>query len=353
LLHTRHRVRILGLSGALILAGTFVAACGGSSASSSGKSNTSSQAAATAASVPTSVPPGTTLRVADQLGSLELLLSASGENTGFPYAVKYSQFLGGPPMLQAFQAGAVDIGIVADTPLIFAQAAKQNVVGVAAWAPQTGTLALVSAPGQHLTGWSSLKGKKVAYQQGTVLEAALLQGLNSAGLSLKDITPVNLPSTSITPALENGSVAAAILEQPLTGAYLAKAPGAAQVVTENDITDRVSFIIADRSALNNPAKEAAIADYIVRLQKAYAWVNSHPTQWAEAEYVKQYKLPLAEGVRLVEAGGPVSSVPLPGTLVTAQQSLADLYQAAGEIPTKLNVASEFDSRFNSLLQETP
>ena len=37
-------------------------------------------------------------------------------------------------MLQAFQAGAIDVGFVGSTPLIFAQAAHQDVVGVAGWA---------------------------------------------------------------------------------------------------------------------------------------------------------------------------------------------------------------------------
>lgn len=339
------RVQVFGLSAALALAGGVLAGCGSSSTSSA-----SPPAAAAGGSVPTSVPPGTTLRVADQLNFLETALSTGQQNTNFPYTVKYSTFLGGPPMLQAFQAGAVDIGFVADTPLIFAQAAKQNVVGVAAWAPQASTFGLVRAPGQHITGWASLKGKKVAYQQGTVLEAVLLQGLHSVGLSLKDVTPVNLPSTSIPQALESGSVPAAVLEQPLTGAYIAKAPGAKQVTTENDITDRTDFIIASKSALSNPAKEAAIADYIQRLQKAYGYIDAHPTQWAEAYYVKQYKLPLAGGLQLIKIAGKTSFLPLPGNLVAPQQALADLYTDAGEIPGKLNVAGEFDGRFNSVLK---
>jgi sulfonate transport system substrate-binding protein len=119
-------------------------------------------------------------------------------------------------MLQAFQAGAIDVGFVADSPLIFAQAAHEDVVAVAAWAPAHSLFGLVVAPGQAISSWASLKGKKVAYQQGTVLEAALLQGLQSAGLTLKDVSPVNLPTTQISTALEGGSVPAGILTEPLT-----------------------------------------------------------------------------------------------------------------------------------------
>jgi sulfonate transport system substrate-binding protein len=304
---------MVGASCALLLAAGGLAACGSAAKVSLASSASVGSGAATA--IPTSVPAGVTLRVADQLNNLNNVLKASGEDTNFPYKVVYSQFVGGPPMLQAFQAGAEDVGFVADSPLIFAQAAKQKVVGVAAWAPESGALALVSAPGVHLSGWASLKGKKVAYQQGTVLEAAVLEGLQSVGLSLKDITSVNLPTTSISAALENGSVSAGILAQPLTAAYLVKEPSAAQVVRANQITDRVDFLIADTSSLSSPGKEAAIADYIGRLQKGYDWINRHPTEWAQDLYVDQYKLPLATATKLEASSGATTFLSLPGTLV--------------------------------------
>src|SRR5580693_6622464 len=47
-------------------------------------------AAKPAAAVLASVPPGTTLRVADQLQALEEELAAAGQNTAFPYTVAYS-----------------------------------------------------------------------------------------------------------------------------------------------------------------------------------------------------------------------------------------------------------------------
>ena len=45
--------------------------------------------------------------------------------------VKWVEFQFGPPLLEALGAGAVDIGVVGDTPPIFAQAAKANLVYVA------------------------------------------------------------------------------------------------------------------------------------------------------------------------------------------------------------------------------
>src|SRR5580704_4530090 len=137
---------------------------------------TAGAASSTVKKVLTKVPAGTTLRVGDQLGVLESPLAAAGQNKGFPYSVSYSNFVGGPPMLQAFAAGAIDVGWVADTPLIFAQAAHQGVVAVAAYATKNASYQLVAASGSSIKSWKDLKGKKVAYQQGTSLEAVLLQG---------------------------------------------------------------------------------------------------------------------------------------------------------------------------------
>ncbi|HEY3842559.1 MAG TPA: ABC transporter substrate-binding protein [Acidimicrobiales bacterium] len=300
--------------------------------------------------VPAKVPAGTTLRVGDQLGVLESPLAAAGQNKAYPYAVSYSNFVGGPPMLQAFQAGAIDVGWVADTPLIYAQAAHQGVVAVAAYATRNASYQLVTAAGSSITSWKGLKGKKVAYQQGTSLEAVLLQGLHSAGLSLNDITSVNLPSTQLVAALEGGSVDAAVSSPILDQPYLDAHPSARAIPGPNNITDKVSFLIADQSTLSNPAKVAALGDYITRLVHSYAWVNSHSTQWAQQLYVAQYKLPLSTAQHLLAQSGPVSFLSLPGPLSGPQQNLANLYSAAGEIPAKVAVGGEFSSLFNQTVK---
>lgn len=334
---------------ALLLAASAVAVAACSSGASSVTTGTpdSAAASASASAVPTTIPAGTTLRVADQLGALETPLAVSGENKNFPYKVSYSTFVGGPTMLQAFQAGAVDLGYVAGTPAIFAQAAHQNIVVVAADATEHSTYTLVNGPGSDITSWAGLKGKSVAYQQGTVEESVLLQGLQSAGLTLKDITSVNLSTTSLVPALEAGKVDTAILAQPLTGVYLAKDPKAVQIPIENNITDRDGFLIASTAALKNPATEAAIADYISRWVKAEEWQNTHQAAAAQAYYVDQYKLPLAAGEAIEKEAGPVTFYSLPGPFLAPQQNLANLYAQVGVIPATENVTAEFSPLYNA------
>ncbi|HEX4490564.1 MAG TPA: ABC transporter substrate-binding protein [Acidimicrobiia bacterium] len=325
----------------------LLAACG-SSGSSAARLDAAS---AVATSIPAKVPAGTTLRVGDQVQLQETVLASGAQDHGFPYSVKWASFIGGPSMLQAFHANAIDVGFVADTPLIFAQAAHQDVVAVAAWASEHGSDELVAAPGSHITSWADLKGKRVAYQQGTVLEATVLQGLEQANLTLHDLKSVNLPFTQIVAALQNGSVDAGILAPPLDGGYLSSHPDAKVIERPDNLTARVSFLVASRRALQDPAKAAAIRDYILRLGRAYNAIRANPGEFVQRFYVEQYHLTPTAGRALLAKLGTSSFVPLTGALVPAQQALADLYLKAGEVPSKLDAKQEFDLSFAKVIQQ--
>jgi sulfonate transport system substrate-binding protein len=295
------------------------------------------------------VPAGTTLRIGDQLNYLQTVLDLSGQNKDLPYTVEYSSFIGGPPMLQAFQAGALDTGFVGSTPLIFAQAANQPISAVAQWASPGGGYQLVTAPGNiDIKGFADLKGKKVAYQEGTAGEAALLQALDKVGLKLSDVEPVLLPQTQLASALQGGSADAGLSVEPLTSGYLASNPTARVAGRAKELTDRSSFIIATTGALDDPAKQAALGDYIGRVVRGFNALQGDPTKVVQL-FVKQYGLTPERAKALAAEIGVASFVPLPGKIVEPQQQLADLFQKAGQIPTKLDVSSEFDPRFNDIV----
>jgi sulfonate transport system substrate-binding protein len=284
------------------------------------------------------------------LKNLSTILSIAGQDKDFPYQVQYSEFVGGPPMLQAFQGGLIDAGYVFSTPLIFAQAANQAVTAVAGFGTQGSGYALVSAPGNtSIKKWADLKGKKVAYQVGTAGEAVLLEGLKTAGLSYSDITTVNLPTTQVAAALQGGSADAGITVEPLLSVFLQANPTARVVTYSTQITDRTGFLIATSAALADTARSAALADYLTRLVKAYNYLRAHPEKSTQAILVQQYGLSPARANEVATREGPTAFVMLPGAVFAAQQNVADLFAAAGQIPSKINVAKEFDSRFNDLI----
>jgi sulfonate transport system substrate-binding protein len=331
---------------ALVAVTALLAGCGSKTTPSAGAAGTASKSGTTTPpTVPTSIPPGTTLRVGDQLDFLKTILSTAGEDKNLPYKLKWSGFIGGPPMLQAFHANAIDAGFVADTPLIFAQAAHQDVKAIAGWASEHGTTELIAAPDSGINSWADVKGKKVAIQRGTVAEAVVLQGLEGAGLKLSDIDVVDLPITQISAALQGGSVEAGVLAAPLDTAYLTSNPGAKIVDRPSNLTARVSFLIASAGAIEDPAKAAALNDYVARFGKALAKIKADPDEFVKDFYVAKYGLTLEAGKALLAMQGASTFIPLSGDLIPAQQELADLYTDAGEIPDKLDVTQEFDTRF--------
>ncbi len=72
-----------------------------------------------------------TLNVGDQKGGSEAVLRAAGELDDLTYKIKWSTFTSGPPLLEAVNAGAVDIGGVGNTPPVFAAAAKSKIKVIA------------------------------------------------------------------------------------------------------------------------------------------------------------------------------------------------------------------------------
>ena len=72
------------------------------------------------------------LVVADQNEELQTLMIASGEHARLAATVTYANFLGGPAILEAFRAGALDLATVGNAPPIQAHAAGETIPIVAA-----------------------------------------------------------------------------------------------------------------------------------------------------------------------------------------------------------------------------
>src|ERR1700728_3804928 len=94
------------------------------------------------------------LVIARQQAVLEKRLAESGIN------VTWVEFSSGPPMMEAMNAGSIDLGQVGDTPPIFAQAAGANIVYVAGQ-PITNGQGLLVKPNGPIRTLADLKGKRI------------------------------------------------------------------------------------------------------------------------------------------------------------------------------------------------
>jgi sulfonate transport system substrate-binding protein len=313
-------------------------------------SSVGSGASAGASTTPVNLS-GVTINFADQFKEYQTVFAATGVLKGAPYKVSYSEFIGGPPIVEAETGGSVDLGDMAETPTIFAQAANDPVKVVAATKGAVASQSpydIVVPKGSPITKVSELRGKSIGVQLGTVEQYVLIQILKKAGIPYSAVTVDNLAVTNASNAVANGKVQAAVISQPLIALDL-HAGTVTQLVSGAGYTQSLGYLTASDAALNNPAKAAAIADFINRFYKAGAILLKDPKLAAET-YVKTYSVPLAVAEAAVKSVQAVGT-PITPAIIKYQQTEANTFTQLGLIPAKINVSKIFDLPYNQTVSK--
>jgi sulfonate transport system substrate-binding protein len=301
---------------------------------------------------PAQIPPGTALVVADQNEVLQTLMSASGEQARLGSKVTYANFLGGPAILEAFRAGALDLATVGDTPPIQAQAAGERILIVAARQSSGRDYGIALRPGLKLARLEDFRGKRIGYAEGTARQPFVLNALKQAGLTRKDVVLIPLRSADFPDAIRSGQIDVGALNEPHFSRYLADyADRGASALPASEVERLprgLSYLYAGDTALRSPVKTTAIADFVAHWIAAIRWSKAHRDAWVDAYYVKGQQLSAADGHRIEDAIGEVT-FPTLSSLINRQQSVADLIYDAGDLPERLDVRQEFDFRFDEVI----
>ncbi|GLP64392.1 ABC transporter substrate-binding protein [Streptomyces sp. TUS-ST3] len=286
-----------------------------------------------------------TLDVGDQKGGSEAILRAAGELDNLDYKIKWSTFTSGPPLLEAVNAKAVDIGGVGNTPPVFAAGADSKITVVAAWHGTSKGDAILVPNGSKLTGPAQLKGASIAVAQGSSAHYQLVASLREAGLGLDDVKVKYLQPADALAAFTSGKVDAWAVWDPYTSQILKAGQG--RVLTTGDgITNGLTFQVAAPGALKDKKKVASIRDYLERLRRAYKWVYSHEPQWAKV-WAKETGLP--EDVALAAVKRTYTTrvaVAVDQPLIASEQEIADTFTSLKLIPGKVDFGKFVDTRFN-------
>src|SRR6516162_3315476 len=115
-------------------------------------------------------------------------------------------FSAGPQLLEAMNAGAIDLGHTGEAPPIFAQAANNPFVYIGNQRPDPSGEAILVAENSPIKTVADLKEKKVALNKGSNVHYLLVQALESAGLKYSDIHPIYLPRVEARAAFDSGNV---------------------------------------------------------------------------------------------------------------------------------------------------
>ncbi|WP_030340167.1 ABC transporter substrate-binding protein [Streptomyces sp. NRRL S-1022] len=314
----------------LLLALALLAtACGGTSSAGTGTDGSGS----------------VTLDVGDQKGGSEAILRAAGELENLHYKIKWSTFTSGPPLLEAVNAQAVDIGGVGNTPPVFAAGAGSRITVVAAWHGTSRGDTILVPNGSRLTRPQQLKGRSVAVAQGSSAHYQLVASLKAAGLSLSDVKVKYLQPADALAAFTSGKVDAWAVWDPYTSQILQSKQG--RVLTTGDgLTNGLTFQVAAPAALKDPEKAAAVKDYLARLRRATAWVHDHQEEWAKV-WSKDTGLPYEVALASVQRTNSTRiAVAVDKPLIASEQQIADAFTELKLIPEKVDFADFVDRRYN-------
>lgn len=267
-----------------------------------------------------------TLVILRERHMLEPLLAKQG------WSVRWTEFPGGPQLLEALNVGDLDFGITGDAPPVFAQAAGAPLVYVGVEPPAPKGEAILVPAASPLHNLADLRGKRVALNKGSNVHFLLVQALKSVALKPADIEPVYLAPADARAAFEEGAVDAWAIWDP----YLSAAQASTQTRVLADATglagNRQFFLAAKSFADANPALIKTLLGEIVSVDH---WAEQHQAEVAKIlEPSLNLPLPVISAAlaRLTYGVGPMTA-----ETIAEQQREADTFHDLGLIPVPVTI----------------
>ncbi len=270
---------------------------------------------------------GTPLTLLKARGTLDSALATKG------YAVRWTEFPAGPPLLEAMNAGSIDIGYTGAPPPIFAQAAGSRVVYLAAEPAGPHNEALIVRAGSPLKSVADLKGHTVALARGSSSHYLLVAALAQAGLRYEDVKPVFLSPADARAAFDSGHVDAWAIWDPYLAVVQAAEPTRTLADYASGIPQPYSFF------LGAPDFVKAHRDIVEAVLRAVAdgdaWVSAHRDETAQL-IARETGVPPVVVSRFL-ARSRFGIVPLDTSILASQQRVADVFAAQHLIPRAVKV----------------
>ena len=288
---------------------------------------------------------GVALRAATYKGQEQALLTAAGQATT-PYRLTWSEFASGNLITEALLAGALDVGSMSDIPPVFVAATKPAMKLVAVLRGDVNNQVVLVTKDSPLRSPAGLRGKRVGYVKATTSHYILLRLLEEQTLSWSDIQPVALSPQDGRAAFEHGSLDAWVIFGA-TGQLARQATGARVLTTGLGRLSGNYVFAASDAALADPARRAAVADYLKRVKATYRWVEANPDAWARAAATATGVPAAIYLQQRAERSAPSVLGPVDAQAIAAQQQIADTFAAAKLIPGKVDVTPLWDPSFST------
>ena len=247
--------------------------------------------------------------------------------------ISWVEFTAGPPLVEALNAGAIDVGWVGDAPPIFGQSAGSAIVYVAALPGNLDGEAIVTKEGSGIASVADLKGKKVAVGKGTSAHNLLVAALEKNGLAFGDIEAVYLPPPDAAAAFAADKVDAwsiwdpflAIAETNFKPTVLVRSP---EVLSVN------TYFLSNRDFAK--AHPETVSTVVEQLAVAADWADKNRDKVAAALH-EVTGVPL-EAQTLAANRAKFGIFPITEQIIANQQATADRFYKLGLIPNAIKIA---------------
>ena len=259
-------------------------------------------------------------------GSLEKRLAEQG------IEVQWTEFPGGPQLLEGLNVGSIDFGTTGEAPPIFAQAAGADLLYVAHEPPAPTSEAILVPKDSSLKSVSELKGKKIALNKGSNVHYLLVRALEDAGLKYSDIQPVYLPPADARAAFERGSVDAWVIWDPFQAAAEHQLQARTLRNGEGLVANHQFYLAARPYAEKHPEVVSVLVEEIrsvggwIRQNSAEATQQVAPLLGLAPEITRTAVERQAYGAQLITPA-----------VVEAQQQIADTFSDLKLIPKRLSI----------------
>lgn len=281
---------------------------------------------------------GTGLVLGDQVHLAETRMRAAGQLEQVPYRMTWANFAGAAPLLEALNAGAVDTAVAGDVPVILAAAAGCRLKIAAVTQGSSRAMAIVVPRGSPIRTVADLAGKSVIVSsaRGSISHYLLLEALAQAHLPTSALRIGFMLPNEAASAFATGQVDA----WATFGTYQARAEadGARILRDGQGIGPGYSTIAVSEAALADPAKRAAIVDYLQRAQTASRWCRENPQAYA-ALYARQTGMDAKLAQVVVKRERPGLAPPDAAFVVALQRAADRFYRPYGVLPRRVDIAA--------------
>src|SRR3981189_3495696 len=283
-----------------------------------------------------------TLRVGDQKGGNRSLLEIAGVAKDLPYKIEWSEFPAAAPILEALNAGALDVGYTGDLAFLTVYAAGAPIKAIGGTPAAARTQDILGRKDSPIKTVADLRGKRLAGTRGGWGQFLIDATLEKTGFAIADATFAPLGPVDAKIALLAGSIDGWAVWEPYVS-YATIKDNARIVADGQGLTPTITFIVASDAAI--AGKRAAVQDLVQRLNKARLWSLDHLADYARST-AELTKTP--EDVLLsAYTAQRTSPIAIDETVVKEVQEASDRATRYGILSRKLDVGKAVDRSFTA------